>query len=148
MILWRISKHKGLDGEGGKLAEGRWHSIGQPIVYCSETASLAVLEVLVHLELDRLPRTFDWLKIEAPDDLAHVSWPEPTLRDHRRYQDAARSWGDAWLRSAPTALARVPTVIAPDSYNWLINPRHSDAARVRVVKSGSHPWDIRLFRRN
>ena len=51
---WRITKTKhaaqAFNGEGARLPGGRWKSPGQCVVYTSSTISLAVLEVLVHLE--------------------------------------------------------------------------------------------------
>src|SRR5690242_21094749 len=70
MLLWRISNHATLEGEGGLLASARWHTQGHPILYLAETPAGALVEVLVHLELDpaHLPRSYQLLKAEAPDD--------------------------------------------------------------------------------
>ena len=143
MILWRISNHLSLEGGGGLVVEGRWHNAGKPVVYCAETPTLAVLEVLVHLQVEQPPRFYRWLRIETPPGLAHREWP--ASQDARDTQ-ATRRWGDGWLEGGETALARVPTVIAPESFNWLINPRHPDAHAIKVVQSGRWPWDARLFR--
>src|SRR2546430_13738089 len=72
MILWRISNHTTLDGRGGLYASGRWHTEGRPIVYLSEKPPGALVEVLVHLELDpaHFPRSYRLLKAEAPEDLS------------------------------------------------------------------------------
>jgi RES domain-containing protein len=48
VFLWRISNHTALEGTGGLLASGRWHSKGRPIIYCAPDPSTALLEVLVH----------------------------------------------------------------------------------------------------
>lgn len=39
----------GWTGYGAKEAGGRWNSVGVSMVYVSETASLTMLETLVHL---------------------------------------------------------------------------------------------------
>ena len=142
MILWRISEFASLDGAGGIAIEGRWHSAGRPIVYAAESSALAILEVLVHLEVETIPGTFQLLKIEAPDDLRAAHW---SGKDSAR-ESATRAWGDAWLANTETALARVPSVIAPGSFNWLINPGHGDAKRLKLVAASRWPWDRRLFR--
>jgi RES domain-containing protein len=58
MRLWRISNYADLSGEGGRRAEGRWHERGRPVVYLAEHAALALLETMVHLEIEYedLPR--------------------------------------------------------------------------------------------
>lgn len=102
-----------------------------------------MIEVLVHLEVEEFPPTFQLLMIEAPDGVASIEWPaDGDARD----EDKARAWGDAWLEKGEAALARTPSAIAPLSFNWLINPRHDDAAKVKLVAASQWPWDKRLFR--
>ena len=143
VILWRISEYASLDGGGGIAVDGRWHSAGRPIVYAAETSALAMLEVLVHLEVDEMPPSFQLLEIEAPDDLASASWP---IEQDPADQTATRAWGDVWLSGGDAALARVPSVIAPRGSNWLINPAHTDASHVKLLSATRWPWDMRLFR--
>ena len=50
-----------LDGEGARRFGGRWNPPGVALVYCSSSLSLAVLELLVHVE-----------PLAAPDDLVAV----------------------------------------------------------------------------
>ena len=52
MLLWRISNHLSLAGEGGLRASGRWYSRGRRIVYCAQSPAAALLEILVHFEID------------------------------------------------------------------------------------------------
>jgi RES domain-containing protein len=53
LTTWRIVKAKhaahAFDGEGARVEGGRWNSPGSPVVYTSQSAALATLEVLVHL---------------------------------------------------------------------------------------------------
>lgn len=142
MVLWRISEWPTLDGVGGLTVAGRWHSRGRPIVYAAESSALAILEVLVHLEVDRMPPDFQLLKIEAEAGLKVEDRP---LDNPPASQVESARWGDEWLKAGRTALARVPSIIAPGSCNILINPGHPDAARIRIVEASRWPWDKRLF---
>ena len=71
MFLWRISNHSTLEGRGGLLASARWHTEGRPIVYFAESPPSALVERLVHLELNpaRFPKSYRLLQAEGPDDL-------------------------------------------------------------------------------
>ncbi len=149
MILWRIGDYSSLDGGGGLSSSGRWHTAGQRIVYCAPNPATAFLEVLVHTEIDidDVPVNFRYLEIEAPDALAAEDLDTGALADSWRTDLlATRRAGDRWLRSGSTALLRVPSVIVPATWNVLINPRHPDAAQIRVVRTLSHGLDPRLFR--
>jgi len=149
VILWRISRHPELDGAGGLRASARWHSRGRPIAYCAPNPAAALLEVLVHLEVDieDLPVGFRYLEIEAPDTLAVEDLGTSALAQPWRTDlPATRRAGDRWLYSSRTALLRVPSAIVPATWNILINPRHPESARVRVVRTHSHGLDPRLLR--
>lgn len=101
-----------------------------------------MLEVLVNLETDEIPATFQLIRVEAPDDLRTVRYeatsPPPL--------DRSRSWGEAWLRERRTAIADVPSAVAPYGRNRLLNPLHADAKAVRIAEKSRWPWDNRLFR--
>lgn len=148
MFLWRISNHSALDGRGGLLAGARWHFAGQPVVYLAETPAGSLLEVLVHLELDlaSLPKTFKLLKIEVPAGVATRSIDETALvADWTDDADATAEMGTQWLESANSALLRVPSAIVPETHNYLLNPRHDHAAKIKVLWNRDYPWDKRLL---
>jgi RES domain-containing protein len=149
VILWRISRHPELDGAGGLRASARWHTRGRPIVYCAPNPAAALLEVLVHLEVDLedLPAGFRYLEIEAPDALGIEDVDTGALaRSWRTDLPATRRAGDRWLHSGRTALLRVPSAIVPATWNILMNPRHTASAQVRVVRTHNHGLDPRLLR--
>ena len=142
MILWRVSEFVELDGEGGKLFKGRWHRAGRPVVYTAEHSALALLEILAQWQRRVTPPPFQLLEIDAPDDLGVTPFNE---RVPPASQDVSRSWGEAWLVTGATAIARVPSSLAPHANNYLINPNHCDAARIKVVRHARYQWDSRLF---
>lgn len=148
MILWRISNFSDLKGIGGIKQSGRWHNAGNPIVYLAEHPALALLEIRVHLnaDLDILPDSFQLLRVEVDDTIlvetVEVGLNEKELHD----QSITRRIGDAWLENGESALLKVPSVIVPISYNYLLNPLHSDAGRFSIVDHYQSPFDQRLFK--
>jgi RES domain-containing protein len=150
VILWRISNHAALDGGGGLRAPGRWHSRGRRIVYCAPNPATALLEVLVHAEIDAedVPITLRFLEIEAPDSVTVETADTRSLgSDWRRDPEMTRPLGDLWLHSGRTALLQVPSAVVPATWNVLINPQHPDSARIRVVRIHKQPIDRRLPRK-
>ena len=149
MILWRISGHPELDGAGGLWAAGRWHSLGRPIVYCAPNPATALVEILVHIEVDAddLPDPLQYLEIDAPDSVPLATLDAGALgRKWQTNPEATRRAGDEWLRSTRTALLRVPSVTVPATWNVLINPLHPDSAQIRVAHVHHHGLDPRLLR--
>jgi RES domain-containing protein len=143
--LWRVSDFVDLSGQGGRLVRARWHSAGRSILYTAEHSALALLESLVHLEIEDEAPTYQLLELDAPDSLEITTFPESLPPISR---SASRAWGDAWLAEGKTPLALVPSIIAPDGRNLLINPGHDDAARIRIVRHARYEWDPRLFARS
>ena len=149
MRLWRISNFADLSGEGGVIASARWHSRGRPIVYLADHPASALLEAIVHLEIeiDDLPDDYKLLAIEAPDDIATAAVELSGLQsDWRSNTRLTRSWGDDWLSRGETALLRVPSAIVAPAFNFLLNPTHPDRAKIRLVEVTKIAFDPRLFR--
>ena len=128
---------------------GRWHFRGRRVVYCAQSPAAALLEILVHFEIDiqDLPVRYRLLKIEAPDDVQiervsvddlPVNWPQKT--------EVTRELGERWLVKGSAALLSVPSAIVPETLNILLNPAHQDAKRIVVVQTGEHAIDPRLLK--
>jgi RES domain-containing protein len=149
VILWRLSGHRALDGSGGLRASARWHTLGRRIIYCAPNPATALVEVLVHAEIDAgdLPDPLQYLEIEAPDAISIKSVDMARLGRHwQRNELATRRAGDEWLRSGDTAVLRVPSVVVPATWNVLINPEHPESRKVRVTRAHKHSLDPRLVR--
>lgn len=144
MIVYRLSKaaFTALDGEGARLYGGRWNSAGRPLIYAAGSPSLAVLEVLVHLDLpaELMPDDYRLLAIEIPDD-AEVERLNETPAD----AEACVAAGDGFLKSGGALAMLVPSVVVPQERNALINVRHSGMARVRLISGESFRFDPRLL---
>ena len=149
MILWRISNHLSLDGRGGLLWPGRWHTRGRRVVYCTQSPAAALLERLVHLELapGELPVRYRLLKIEIPD-AASIERLEVGMLPDRwiEREESTQTIGNAWLAGGLSALLLVPSAIVPETTNVLINPAHASAAAIEIVGTSDHVIDSRLLR--
>jgi len=144
MILWRISRHRDLSGAGGVKAPGRWHYMGQPIVYLAGSPSTALLEVCVHTSANDAPPEFTLMKIEGPDLEVPVIKPDDLPQDWTTHLEATRDLGTAWLRKKHGVLLQVPSAIVPETANFLFNPMQVDAAKFRIADVFACPFDIRL----
>lgn len=100
----------------------RWHTAGQSIVYTSQSLSLAALEILVHLKQTDDLQPFRAFVLEIPGDMILVprSYPTRWATDY----GVSRAFGDSWLKAAEKVALRVPSVITPGEWNYLLNPVH------------------------
>ena len=143
--LWRISNYADLSGLGGLRFAGRWHNRGRPVVYCADHPAAALAEMLVHLDREDMPATFQMLTLEVATDVPiervdvrrlSANWTK-TLAE-------TRDLGDEWLKSLRTPLLEVPSALVPDAWNVLLNPAHPKAGEVKILQSQHVPLDSRF----
>jgi len=150
-VSWRIVKSKwaasAFDGEGARRSGGRWNSSGVRIVYTCATQSLAVLEVLVHLEDSSILPSYSVIRAEFGDDLVESLEPSalpPNWADPVAPLETQRI-GDEWIRQQSSVVLRVPSVIVPQEYNYLLNPQHPDFPAIKLGAPQHFPFDSRLL---
>lgn len=151
MRVYRISKAAyvpvALQGQGAAMVPGRWNSAGVRIAYTAASVSLAMLEMLVHMNRDVVPDGLRLLTFELPDDgvktLAHKDWPEGW--DRLPYSDSVRAAGDKFVTTGKLLALRVPSAIARHETNVLINPAHARFGEIKLLVDEPLAWDQRLF---
>ncbi len=147
---WRITKgkyaNKAFSGTGARKYGGRWNSPGTAMVYTSETQSLAVLEMLVHLDGPDLLQEYVLIGVEIEESLLRDLDPSILPRNWRT--DPAplllRKIGDDWVVAQTSVALRVPSTLVPGESNLLLNPAHTDFQRVAIGKPFAFSFDPRL----
>ncbi|NHZ32691.1 RES family NAD+ phosphorylase [Massilia rubra] len=154
VAVWRIAVEAptytadDLSGTGAKISGGRWNSKGTRLVYSASNIALATLETVHYLSNGGLPFNRYLVRIDIPEivwEARQVFAPLPVGWDAIPAGLSARNAGDRWVASGTTALLLVPSVLVPDEYNVLINPRHSDAAAITATTIRRWIYDPRFF---
>lgn len=136
LFAYRLVKRKWLasafDGEGARRFGGRWNSRGQPCIYLASSESLAILEVMVHLEDYQLLQHYALLELQLPSQLVLQLPSEQWPKDWREEPAPASTaeLGDIWLASQSSVALAVPSVVVPREHNYLLNPAHPDFKQV------------------
>lgn len=143
MIVWRISEFAALDGKGGEIAARRWNHKGAPIVYCSDYPATAMLEILVNVDAEDLPDSYQLLEIEVPDTVVPLAPDLPKV--WRDDQKLTRDIFSDFCAEANSPFMTVPSVVMPHAFNHLINPRHPDAGSIAIRSALRHPLDPRFL---
>ncbi|CAG9180601.1 hypothetical protein LMG23992_04283 [Cupriavidus laharis] len=152
MQIFRIAdqRHEVWNGTGAMLVGGRFNSPGRPLIYGALTFAGAMLEVLVHARIGKVPRRHVLVIGSVPDDMPverATANQLPTGWDTLETPRAARSFGDRWLAEGRSAILLVPSVVARLEWNAFVNPHHPDAPRIQVSTPEPVQWDDRLFPR-
>ena len=152
LTVWRITKSRhataAFDGEGARLFGGRWNSPGVPAVYASETRALAMLEVLAGLGETAKLDSYVLIGATLHESLVTALDARSLPENWRIYPPpaAARALGDRWLADARSPALRVPSALVPHEWNYVLNPRHPDFARIHIGTPEAVPLDPRLVR--
>ena len=128
MIVYRLTRSRfarDLTGSGGLYAAGRCNHKGTPVIYAAQHISLALAEILVHLDASELPRDYTLVTIEIPDHVAtRRSTPEDAL---------------AASRNPDVPVFLVPSVVVPQELNVVIFPQ---AAGFKATVISVEPFRI------
>lgn len=149
-MIWRITDSRYLDdafsGIGAEKYGGRFNSVGRKLVYCAGSISLALLEMLV--QADKRSRlsghscisaTLDDLLVEAVDPASL-----PSGWDARPYERVSQDFGDHWLEEERSLVLRVPSIVNPYEWNYLINPLRPEFDTIEFGSPVPVPFDPRL----
>lgn len=136
----------GLSPEGARLNGGRWNSKGVAVLYCATSESLAMLELRVHAP-HPYPRTRLRFVIDVPDNAVTEASASALPRGWNKLppSPASKHFGDEWVASGSSLGLLVPSVIAADERNLLLNPGHARFREVRVVSKTRVQMDLRLY---
>lgn len=152
---WRLAapEHAGsvediFSGEGALRFGGRWNSPGRRAVYLGGSLALASMELLVHLRVPEVLRTYRRLLVRIPERLISVvdeqdlprGWVMPGLHP------VTREIGDRWLDSRESAVLRVPSAVVAGEENYILNPLHRDFAGIETGGIGDFRFDSRVVK--
>ena len=114
-------------------------------MYVSQYLSLACLEVLVHKEDSAALEVLSAAAVEFGDlPVAELEGKPPSDWRSDPPPASTQAIGDAWVSGGTTAILRVPSVVVPVEYNYLVNPKHPDAKRLVIGMPMAFPFDRRL----
>lgn len=125
-------------GNAAAAVGGRWSSVGSAVICLADSLALAQLEKRVHTPL-RPPRNLVAVEVSLPaaavdaaqDALPPEGWNADNV-DWFVGCRASQAIGDAWREHGASLLLRVPSVVVAAGWNYLLNPAHADARRVRT----------------
>jgi RES domain-containing protein len=149
-VLRKAYARTPFDGEGAYRYGGRWSSPGTRLSYASEHQSLAMLEYFVYLDKDDPPSDLVLAVAEVRDDLTREIVEASNLpanwREAVAPPELARV-GDEFAQRAVRCLLLVPSVLAPNENNCLVNPAHPDYKKIVVREVEPLSYDPHMFQK-
>lgn len=152
MLVYRLSRAmfaQPLSGKGAAIKGARWNSAGVEMIYAAENRSLAMAEVAVHFTFATCPSDYVLITIEIPDELQITTIAESKLPPNWKsfpHPPSTQIVGDNFINDGEYALLKIPSVITHGDYNILINPKHKDFQKIKIVSIEPFPFDERLLK--
>ena len=148
---WRLVKAQHIksafDGEGARLAGGRWNKIGILMIYTADSLALAALETIVHLPKNELlEKIFFHIPVRFDTGLA-VSLNSADLpQDWDRFPppDSTQTIGTEWALKKKSVILKVPSTVIRKEFNYLINPQHPDFKKLSIGSAVKFLFDPRI----
>ena len=150
MLVYRLSKEEfcnDLSGRGARDYGGRWNSKGYPVIYTSESRSLAAFELSVHLNLFLMPTKYMMVKINIPEEIDIESVDSKKLPEGWNSfpsNPITRTIGDDFIKGNESLVLKVPSVVILGDFNYLINPLHKDIKIITIVDIEPFSYDNRI----
>jgi len=139
-----------ISGTGARIYGGRWNHAGYPVVYTSDSRSLAALEFLVHVPMALAPENLSIVEINIQDNVQRESIKGSQLpsswRDYPAPEQVANI-GTNWIKSKSSLLLDIPSAVVDREVNILINPLHPDIKHVKVAIVEKFSFDPRLLKK-
>lgn len=151
MELYRITQEKyseDLSGNGSRLFGGRWNSQGFFALYTSITRSMALLETLAHTPAKMLnSNNYQLITLSVPDSIGADGILLSSLPEGWDAADTplfTKRLGDKFLNDKIRLMLAVPCVLMQEETNYIINPRHKDFKRVKILHKRRIYFDKRI----
>lgn len=149
MTVFRIASANyiaDLSGNGSKLYGGRWNEKGVAMVYFASSRAMAIMELLVHLMPEDLYKDYAIAEFKVPDDkILKISLTElpDNWKDEER-EVYLKKIGKKFIDDGRYLLMQIPSILVEEENNFIMNPSHTDAQKVKLISQRIFKFDRRL----
>ncbi|MEO8712853.1 MAG: RES family NAD+ phosphorylase [Parafilimonas sp.] len=151
MIVYRIGRTKrayDINGEGSRLNGGRWNHKLTACIYTSESRALALLEYSVNVNIDEIPSALSFTIFEIPGTEIYELKTEELPGNWRDVPapSSTKDFGTALLKATKKTVLKIPSIIIPDEFNYILNPMHADSRKFKILEIKDFIYDMRIKR--
>jgi RES domain-containing protein len=149
---WRLVHEDWIDaafsGDGARRYGGRWNSKGYRAIYMADSLALATLEIMVHAVTYADLQYYLFVQAQFTHDLIEEV-PAGSLPDNWHEDPpplSTRQFGDRWIEAKTSPVLKIPNVVIPVGFNYIINPEHPDFHKIKIGQVQPFVLDGRLIK--
>ena len=137
---WPVSS-----SDGARWVSGRWHDVGDRVIYTSERYSTAMLETLVRWN-GPPPGRQQFIRVEIPAGTSYeIADPDTIPGWQLPDSSSARRFGHRWYAEGRSAILIAPSVVVRLERNIIVNASHPEFQGLKPGAETPVWWDERLF---
>ena len=102
-----------------------------------------------YFTLATLPADYMMMTIFIPDNISLLKLnisDLPADWNMFPHPNSTQAIGDKFVADNKYCVLQIPSVVTYGDYNLLINPNHTDFARIRITSVEKFPFDKRVFK--
>ena len=105
-----------------------------------------MLEALAHITMLPVKQPFCLIRLSVPENFEVIDMQSlPSDWQQQPPPDTLRKYGDVFATQGKALALKVPSVLVPDNFNFLINPHHLLFSKIKKIAVSNISFDQRLF---
>ncbi len=148
--LYRICRkvYDPKDPSGAIKTSGRWHILGQRVLYFCSSLAMCVLELRANsISFAAIRNEYHYVEIEI--DVASIIIEEVPksfyLKNWILERQLTQKYGTEWFKSKESLFLKVNSAVLPTDSNFILNTTHPDFANLHFSKPRVVPLDPRII---
>ena len=147
-VLYRICGRAWLPQDptgAARSTEGRWHVMGQRVLYLSSSLALCVLELRANaISFATIRERFHFSSVEVPPDHTETLHSSFYPHDWSADKAASQTMGRRWYQRQASLGLMVRSAVLPLELNCIVNTTHQDFGKLHFSRPHAIPLDPRV----
>jgi len=147
--LYRICRniYEPNDATGASRTPGRWHVLGQRVLYFCSSLSMCVLELRANsVSFAAIRREYHYIDIEADTNRFEIIEVPKSFysKNWTLNREPTQKYGSEWFKAGKYSILQVHSAVLPTDSNFILNVTHPDFLKLKFPKPKKIPLDSRI----
>lgn len=150
LLTFNIRKSQYSTSLSASGVANRWNKSKEYVIYSGSSRALAALELVAHRSAIQVDLDYKMMVIQSKvteNDITTIALSAlPANWKSLGYYSKLQSIGSEWYQSRKSLILRVPSVLIPEEFNYIIHTEHPDfKKKVKIKEVEDFMWDNRLI---
>ena len=147
--LYRICRnvYNPQDSTGASKTPGRWHTLGQRVLYFCSSLAICVLELKANsVSFNTIRKEYHYINVIINEDNLMIEEVPASFysKNWISNRQKTQNYGNEWFKSAGTPILKIRSAVLPADSNYVFNTAHPDFLKLNFPKPEIIPLDPRI----